>query len=196
MFTQTELIEGCNQAFPRSTNWALGMHVETRRDHKKQRELYNITDHLSDPPSSTSDSDVLGVGKNETSSGGCRLISSAKSSDAFCAVFAINAISCWQNQVDALDAINSVHPLVNLKEISFIDLHYVQIIHTTLDYHKIPLELNFTATKYNLSCLFTKFPRGSCYVQINVNANVEQVYHVIAVHVKNIGLKICHPLPQ
>ena len=83
-----------------------------------------------------------------------------------------------------LDAINNVHPLVNLKEISFIELCHVQPIYTTLDYHKIPLELNFTSTNYNLLCLFTKFPRGSHYVQINVNPKGEQVHHVIAVHVK------------
>ena len=61
MFKQKELIEGCNQVFPRSNNWALGMCVETRRDHKKQRELYKTSDHLSALPSSTSDSDLLGV---------------------------------------------------------------------------------------------------------------------------------------
>ena len=35
MFNQTELIEGWDQVFPRSTNWALEMHVETRMDYKK-----------------------------------------------------------------------------------------------------------------------------------------------------------------
>ena len=61
VFKQIQLIEGCNQSFLCSINWALGMHIENRRDHKTQRELYETSDHLSEPPSSTNDSDQLGV---------------------------------------------------------------------------------------------------------------------------------------
>ena len=73
------------------------MGVEARRYHKKQREIYKITNHLSVPPSSTSDSDLLGAGINETVGDGHRLISSKTSSDACCAVFVIDTISLWEN---------------------------------------------------------------------------------------------------
>ena len=141
---------------------------------------------------------MLGVVVTNTRGGGHRLISSKTSSDLCCAVFALNAISLWENQLDALADINTVHPLVNLNEISFIDLCYVQIIYTTLDYHKITIEHNSIITKHNLLCLFTKFPCGSYYVQLNVNPNGphdsrESVHHVVAVQVKQHWSKLSSP---
>ena len=172
------------------------MHVESRRDDRKQRDVYNTTDHLSAPPSSISDSDLLGVGETEARVGGHRLVSRKTSSDVRYAVFAISATSLWDGQVGALDAINSARPLVNLKESSFVDLHHVQIAHTTLDCRKIPTELNFTTTKHNLLRLFTKFPRGSCYAQINVSHDGERFAILSPLARSNIGLRICYPLPQ
>ena len=79
--------------------------------------MHDVTDHLSAPPSSISDSDLLGAGETGDRPGGYRLIKSKTSSDACCTVFALNAISLWENQIDLLEAIHKVHPLVNLKEI-------------------------------------------------------------------------------
>ena len=90
-----------------------------------------MTGHLSAPPSSTSGSDLLGVGKTENAGGGSRLINNKTSSNACCAVFAIDAIFRGENQVDVLDAINNIHPLVNLKEISFMSYVMRDYLHHT-----------------------------------------------------------------
>ena len=169
------------------------MHVEAKSDYRKQRTIHNIADHLSVPPTANTNPSSLGVSKATTRGGVYSQISSEITSDQCCAVFAVNVISIWENNADMLANINSVYPLVNLNEISFIDLHYVPGIYNTLDYYKISVETNFTRTRFNSLCLFTKCLRGSYYVQLNTVPSENSIHHVVAVHVKQHWFKLSSP---
>ena len=63
---------------------------------------------------------------------GYRLIKSKTGFEDCCTVYALNVIACWELQVDLREAINKAYPLINLKEISFIDLCIVKLIHALL----------------------------------------------------------------
>ena len=138
--------------------------MSEKSDYRKQRTIHNIADHLAAPPTTNSDPTPLGVCIANTRGGGYSQISSDIASDQCCAVFAINTISIWENNLDILANINHFHPLVNLNGISFIDLYYVPGVYNTLDYHEISVETTFTSTRHNLMHLFTKFPLCSYYV--------------------------------
>ena len=159
------------------------MCIETGRDYRKQRDIHNIRDHLSAPPSTVNESNQLEI-PAEVRGTGYRLIKSNTGSEDCCTIFALNAIASWELQVDFREAINNTYPLVNLKEISFIDLCIVKLIYTSLDYHRISMHLNFTTANIMLLSIFTQFPCSSYFAQINVNPNGPNIHHDHAIHVK------------
>ena len=95
--------------------------------------MLNLDDHLSAQPAANSNPDSLGMKKDSKRKGGYSQTKSIIVSNLCCTVFALNAISIWETNKDLLEHINNVHPLANLKEISFNQLHYVPAVFSLLE---------------------------------------------------------------
>ena len=77
-----------------------------------------------------------------------------------------------------------MHPLTNLRDISFGQLFCFPEVHRQLDYYKIAAPNNFKGTQSISLCLCSYFTFGAYFVQLNVDLSVDLVHHDVAFHVK------------
>ena len=82
----------------------------------------------------------------------------------FCAVHSLNIIGTWLIGKFLLEAINQVHPLVNLNEISFGLLCCVPEVCSQLDYHMIPVPYDYAGTKLWSMKFFSNCAKGAYFV--------------------------------
>ena len=101
------------------------MFIETKIPYSwKNRTILNIADRLSAKPAKNSNNSLKGMQKCSFRSSGHSQIRSESASNLCCDVCALNIISIWELKRDSLDHVNYVHPLINLREDFFNQLHY------------------------------------------------------------------------
>ena len=79
---------------------------------------------------------------------------------------------------------NNVHPLTNLNEISFNQLHCVPTVFSLLDYHNVSVVANYASTNASSLLVITRCPPGSYHMQLNVNPDADLIHHAVAIHIK------------
>ena len=90
----------------------------------------------------------------------------------------------WSLEKTSQEDANKVHPLTNLKEISFGQFFCAPEEHRQLDYHKISAPENFKGTRLSLLNLFSNCSPSTYFVQLNVDPSADLARRVVAVHTK------------
>ena len=178
----------------KNSNWELAKHIDNKRFIcKKHRTMLNFDDHLSAQPAANSNADSLGMKKASKRKGGHSQTNIKMVSNLCCALRALNTISIWETNKDLIEHMNNVHPLTNLNEISFNQMHHVPAVFSLLDYHNISAAANYASINASSLLVLTSCLPGSYYIQLNVNPYADLIRHVVAIHIKCHWSKLSLP---